>query len=117
MTTLKKGKSPILVIFISNLYILPVTTIYMFMFGGRRKLHSKKSKLTKREINTLNWGEIEKRLGIDSSKEPSAHIKRKIIHDSIFARECEWFSKEDIERWKQKEEKILKQYEHILKIQ
>ena len=99
-----------------NIFILLMTTLDMYIFGGVRIFHPKKKKqLTKEEIDTLNWGEIEKRLGIDSSKEPPKRIKMKIIHDSIFARECHWFSKDDIEEWKHKGDKILKEYNSIIK--
>lgn len=78
--------------------------------------HSRKRKqLTKEEINTLNWGEIERRLGIDASEEPSKIIKAKIMQDSVFARECKWFTKKDIEKWLKKEDKILASYNNTFK--
>lgn len=86
----------------------------MFIFGGRKK-RLKKPKLTKKEIETLNWGEIEKRLGIESSKEPPRKIKMKIMQDSVFARECKWFSNKDIEKWLKKEDKILKSFNRTFK--
>jgi len=99
-----------------NIFILLITTLDMYIFGGVNIFHSKKrEQLTEKEINTLNWGEIEKRLGIDSSKEPSKEIKIKIIQDSVFARECKWFTKKDIEKWISNEDKILNSFKQTYK--
>lgn len=75
----------------------------------------KKPKLTEEEIKTLNWGEIERRLGIDASEEPSKKMKLKIIKDSVFARECKWFTKKDMAKWLKQGDKILKSFNQTFK--
>jgi 5-enolpyruvylshikimate-3-phosphate synthase len=97
--------------FSSKAYILLIDIISIGMTGIRKKkLKSRKYKLTKKELHSLNWGEIEKRLGIDSSEEPPKKIKMKIMQDSVFARECEWFSNKDIKNWLKKGDKILESF-------
>jgi len=37
------------------------------------------------------------------------------MQDSVFARECKWFTKKDIEKWLKKEDKILASYNNTFK--